>query len=419
MKRLLSITLLVILCSSMSLSARSAEISRAKRPIKGSYIVLLNNDDTVPPPTRSAELAKRFGGRVTAVWESALHGFAVEMNEGQALALSNSPYVTSIEEDAYGSVLTTQPLDTQRWGLDRIDQHFSPPDGSFSYCQDGTGVNIYVVDTGVWYLHNEFDLPSGGSNRVEDGASFCAGSTCIGTANQPCDAGDPSLPWPVGGHGTKVASVAAGINYGVAKNATIIPVRAGNCQGTLATSWIISAVDWVDADHQANEPAVMNCSFKVDKTDRHADAVTQAINGAINDGIVVVVAAGNDNESASNTLLPNIAGAITVGATNRYDARWTDSATVGSNRGSKVDVFAPGSGIRVAEITSMAASVSNSGTSLSAPFVTGVVAQYLSLHPTATPAEVFSWITSSATSGVLTDLGVGSPNLLVYSYCNP
>jgi subtilisin family serine protease len=412
----------VSLCLALSLSADPGVIGRAKRPVKGSYIVVLNSSDSVRPSIRATELGRAFGGRITAVWETALHGFAVEMNEHQALALSHSPFVELIEEDAYGSVLGSQSTDSFHWGLDRIDQHNLPLDGTYNYCQDGTGVKIYVVDTGVWYLHNEFDLLTGGSNRVEDGATFCTGSACTGSANSPCNAGGPPLVVNsaiVRDHGTMVASVAAGITHGVAKNATIVPVRAGNCQGILATSWVISAVDWVDADHHSGEPAVMNCSFKVDKTDRNADAVTLAINHVIDDGVTVVVGAGNTNESASNTLLPNITRAITVGATDRFDQRWT-SSTAGSNYGSKVDVFAPGKNIRVAMIEDVNAVDSETGTSLAAPFVSGVVAQYLQTHPTATPDEVFAWVVASATPGVLvaTSLGGGSPNLLLYSVCN-
>ena len=61
---------------------------------------------------------------------------------------------------------------------------------------------------------------------------------------------------------------------------------------------------------------------------------------------------------------------------------------------------------------------SGTGTSFAAPFVTGVVAQYVQANPTATPAQVSAWVVSSATTGVLSNIGGFSPNRLLYSQCN-
>lgn len=110
---------------------------------------------------------------------------------------------------------------------------------------------------------------------------------------------------------------------------------------------------------------------------------------------------------------------LTVGATTTQDQRWVQSSTVGSNYGSKVDLFAPGSGIQT-DLASADNQVLSKGTSLATPFVSGVSALYLQNHPTATPDdEVIAWIKSVATVGVLDEtyvsLGAGSPNRLLYS----
>jgi subtilisin family serine protease len=406
-------SVLLSLCLTLSALAAPGVVARAKRPVPGSYIVVLKDHDSLRPAARAAELVRPFAGQVTAVWETALHGFAVRLTDAQAKALSHNPFVKSVEENAYASVASSQATDSNRWGLDRIDQHILPTNGFYTYCQDGTGVNIYIVDTGVKGQHDEFDLPAGYGNRVEDGVTTCNGYGCSTPADSPCGSGYPSTY----AHGTMVASVAAGIQNGVAKNATIIPVRAGDCRGDFQTEWIISAFDWVDADHQPGEPAVMNCSFIVHNWESDAEAVEDAINSVIDDGVVVVVGAGNDDTNASNTLLPNIEGVITVGASDRYDARWT-SSSAGSSYGSNLELFAPGKSIRVATVSSNTAMDSATGTSFAAPFVAGVVAQYLQVNPTATPAQVFSWVVSSATTGVLSNIGGFSPNRLLYSQCN-
>lgn len=420
MYRILAV--LLLLSSAHFASAGPGVIGRAKHPVKGSYIVVLNDLDSTRPAARAVELAKFFGGRVMAVWDDAVNGFAVELSDSQALALSHSPLVKAIEEDGYGTVIATQPTGSSLWGLDRIDQHTLPTNGSYNYCQDGTGVNIYIVDTGVWYLHNEFDLLTGGSNRVERGMDFvdCPSGCSGGQAFQPCNAGGEVINGAISSHGTEVASVAAGLNYGVAKNATIIPVRAANCFGGLTSSSAISAVNWVKTDHDAGELAVMNCSFVFDSSSAPT-ALTDAINRAIADGIVVVAGAGNENQSANNVVPANIPGVITVGATDRLDQRWVQSATVGSNRGPRVDLFAPGKSISVATIYSVNSMIVNGlGTSMAAPFVSGVVAQFLQYNPTATPDQVHAWVVANATPGVIDpgSLPPSTPNLLLYSSCN-
>ena len=104
------------------------------------------------------------------------------------------------------------------------------------------------------------------------------------------------------------------------------------------------------------------------------------------------------------------ANAITVGSTTSTDARSSFS-----NYGTCVDVFAPGSSITSAWYTSTTATNTISGTSMASPHVAGVAALYLQGAPSATPAAVVNAITSTATTGVVTSAGTGSPNLLVYS----
>jgi hypothetical protein len=80
-----------------------------------------------------------------------------------------------------------------------------------------------------------------------------------------------------------------------------------------------------------------------------------------------------------------------------------------------LDIFAPGSGITSAGITTDTATSTISGTSMASPHVAGAAAVYLSTYPGSTPAQVASGLTQSATLNKVTDAGTGSPNKLLYA----
>jgi serine protease len=80
-----------------------------------------------------------------------------------------------------------------------------------------------------------------------------------------------------------------------------------------------------------------------------------------------------------------------------------------------VDIFAPGSSITSAWYTSTTATNTISGTSMASPHVAGVAALYLESSPSATPSDVATGITSTATPNKVTSAGSGSPTSLLYS----
>lgn len=427
MKAALPITLLCLTGFATTALAGTGEIRRADQPVHGSYIVLLHEEDQIPPAQRSAVLARQHGGQVTITWEDALHGFTIRATEAQARAISRHPWVKSVEEDAYLSIAsTTQSAPFAMWGLDRIDQRNLPLTGTYSYCQSGANVKIYVVDTGIKASHVEFDYPSSGGSRVLDGVDYVSCLGCPGSARTPCS----NTAWiNSAGHGTGVASVAAGKTLGVAKNALLVPIRSIDCNGSSTSSKIVSGINWAARNHQPGEPAVLNMSFAFPGLDFPAadlEAIDFAVNGAIDDGIVAVAGAGNQNTNACFTSPARVPRALTVGATNLRDERWvvvTDPNAVpqtGSNHGACLDLFAPGSGIYTAHITANDAVISRSGTSISAPHVAGVAAQYLEINPSATPDQVNAYIISTATQNVISSYWplYGAPNLLLYSTCN-
>ena len=137
-------------------------------------------------------------------------------------------------------------------------------------------------------------------------------------------------------------------------------------------------------------------------------ALDQAVENAIDQGIIFVVAAGNSTANACNGSPSRVGPALTVGSTTSTDARSSFS-----NFGSCVDIFAPGSSITSTWSTSNNATNTISGTSMASPHVAGVVALYLDQNPSATNQQVESVIESAAVTGRLSGVGTGSPNLLL------
>jgi hypothetical protein len=272
------------------------------------------------------------------------------------------------------------------WGIDRIDERVSSADGFLTMPGRGQGTRIYVVDTGVRTTHTEF------TNRISSGFSTVADG--FGTSD--CN-----------GHGTHVASSAAGTTYGVANLATIVPVRVLDCDGSGSTSDVISGLDWV-ASHirSTNSQAVVNMSL--------GGAVDSVLNAAVRSiislGVPVVAAAGNEARDACNSSPGSEPLAITVAASTSLDEQ-----AGYSNYGSCVDVFAPGSSITAAGIASDASTSVKSGTSMASPHVAGYAAVIKGLFPSASSAAVASAITGTASSNVLTNVSSGTANRLLYT----
>lgn len=361
-------------------------------PIEGQYIVLLNKLEVpllsvLPLGDVINDLLGNVGGVLLGSFEYVLRGFVAQLTPEAAALLAQNPLVSLVEQDRTVAIAATQSGAT--WGLDRIDQPSLPLDGNYQYGNDGSGVHIYIVDTGLHTSHQEF------SGRVGNGQNFVSSGLLFGRV-------DPANVDDCNGHGTHVAGTAAGSTWGVAKAATVHPVRVLGCGGSGSNSAVIAGIDWLAGNHI--KPAVANLSLGGNAS----EALDQAVQAAVSAGVTFVVAAGNDNTDACSGSPNRVAEAITVGATTSSDSRASYS-----NKGSCVDIFAPGSGITSAWHQSNSDTAELNGTSMASPHVAGAAALILEQNPVASPATVAVQLLGEGVVGKLSSIGTGSPNLLL------
>jgi serine protease AprX len=280
---------------------------------------------------------------------------------------------------------------------------------------DGSGVGVAIIDSGVSNSHD--DLSGGGlAQRVVQFVDFV---------------GNGSSAYDDFGHGTHVAGIVAGNGFdsggarsGVAPGAHLIVLKALDRDGTGRISDVIAALDYVVTNRDALDIRVVNLSVATGVYESYnTDPITLAAQRAVEAGIVVVVAAGNNGRSESSRTLyggttapGNAPWVLTVGASSHMGTvdRGDDTMAVFSSRGptaidfsAKPDLVAPGVGIESLSNpqsalytlnaqyllsgtvpTSYLPYMSLSGTSMSAPVVSGTVALMMQANPTLTPNEV-------------------------------
>src|SRR5258708_29567441 len=286
---------------------------------------------------------------------------------------------------------------------------------------DGAGVGVAVIDSGVTSWHD--DLTYQGSNpnvTVVGGQRVAAFVDFVNGRTQPYDDN---------GHGSHVAGIIAGNGYdtggaraGIAPAANLVNLKVLDDHGGGFISNVIAALDWVVANHTTYNIRVVNLSVGASVTESYkTDPLTLATKRCVDEGIVVVTAAGNLGKNPT-TLQPqygaitspgNAPWVLTVGAYSHEGTltRLDDKMAAFSSHGptakdylAKPDVGALGVGIvslsapdsamfttRAQQLLmgSLSATdrpyLSLSGTSMAAPMVTGTVALMLQANPTLTP----------------------------------
>ncbi|MEO7963277.1 MAG: S8 family serine peptidase [Gemmatimonadaceae bacterium] len=378
---------------------RLSSFSNAAALDTGSYIVLLK-DRQPDLPSVAHTLSARGGGREKYVYDK-LQGFSISGLPAAALkGLQQDARVRSIERDARMTLSGDQILPaggwtSPLWALDRVDTYGAPSlDAHFLYSNAGNGVHIYVIDSGVRGGHTEF------TGRIGIGA-------CFVTFSSGCS---PTID--AAGHGTAVASIAAGTVHGIAKLATIHPVRVTDDGNNVYCSDVVAGLNWVGSHTIA--PAVANLSINGGPPDYSSCfAIRDAIDMLVALNVLVFKSAGNFNRDAFDDRSNRSLGSVVVGATRASDVR-SDF----SNWGSTVTLMAPGENMETATSATNTSLAIQSGTSFSAPLAAGAAAAILSANPALTAATLKSALLNGA-SPVAIGNGLGVANRLMFSRISP
>lgn len=263
-------------------------------------------------------------------------------------------------------------------------------ENAISYIYDssaGEGTYSYVVDTGIRITHTDFEgRASWGYNAVNSN----------NTDNN--------------GHGTHVAGTVGSKTYGVAKKTNLIAVKIFEGQSGSAST-VIAGFDWAVNDivtKGRQKTGVINMSLGGPGSTTWDAAVTEAWE----QGVLVVVAAGNENQLASNRSPGRSPETLCVGNVQSNDNRY--QGPTGSNFGPAVDIWAAGTGILSTYYTSDRARAALTGTSMASPHVAGLVSYLRGLEGPSTAEAVKARVLELATPGRVTD-GQGAANLLAYN----
>lgn len=365
-----------------------------------------------------------------------LHPFKIGNNKANINDRVNSPlngYTLELGNDALSSIFiqfiqTTDIIDVIEknseihsnrkiiqqdtpWGLSRISQRnrvkigdkqdYAFDSGSI---ENNVLVNVYVLDTGVNINHEEFEGRASWGITVPDNDNEIDNN----------------------GHGTHCAGVIGSKTFGVAKAAKLIAVKILRSNGDGEMSDLIKGIEYVTNEHMSHiskqnnnqyRGSVINLSIGAGKS----TALSLVIEASKNQGVHFAVAAGNEDEDACQNSPADSPNVITVGASGFSDGR-----AFFSNWGSCVDVFAPGVNVLSTFIgPNNNETLSLTGTSMATPYVTGLLAYFLSLQPESvsqynvnnliSPESLKKKILNVATKDILFDVPEWTHNLLIFN----
>ena len=310
-----------------------------------------------------------------------INGFVISASEEDALSLANSKGVKRVVKD---TIVAKQLSNSVTMiGADEIWQRKDRSQRDIT----GHGITVAVIDTGVDFTHPDLGGCFGAGCKVSSGYDFVDGD---------------DIPDDVDGHGTHVAGIIAanGTLRGVAPAANIMAVKALNDDGYGFISDIIRAIEYAvdpDGDITTDDGAdVINLSLG--GVGSPNDPMATAVDAAVNAGVVVVAAAGNEGNygDIANFSPASSRSAITVGSVDP-DGSLSEFSSKGPAVGGdtlKPEVVAPGGSIQSLAVGGGTKVLS--GTSMASPHVAGLAALILQARPDANAEEVKARLISSA-----------------------
>ncbi|MBO8171648.1 MAG: S8 family serine peptidase [Bacillaceae bacterium] len=338
----------------------------------------------------NAELAlqEKVGKFSTKYKYSIIDGIAATMTREQIEKLDRIPFVKQVEYDE--QVQAFMGTADYWFGTEKARTDFSVDgdgDGNpNSYSKDD--MVIAVIDTGI--DPNHVDLDEG---KIIGWKDYVNGRTS---------------PYDDQGHGTHVASIAAGegegnSNYhGVAPAAALVGVKVLDGNGSGSMSDVTAGIDWAVQNKDVYGIEVLNLSLGTSSSSDGTDSTSQAVNNAVDAGLVVTVAAGNSGPATYTVGSPAAADkALTVGAAadpgeNGFFLAYFSSRGPTADDRIKPDIVAPGYNITAAQAGTTSSYVTYSGTSMATPFTAGTVALILDANPSLSPAQVKNHLYSTA-----------------------
>ena len=361
--------------------------SSATDPTDRWIVVLKPGTD---PITAADTQGRRIGFTTDRTYRNAFRGYAARMDRGRVTALSRDPAVAMIVADERIE-MQAQAMPT---GITRVNATRSAV-ATINGLDERVDADVAIVDTGIAATVADLNV-AGGYN---------------------CSTTNRAAWRDVQGHGTHVAGTVGAIDngsgvVGVAPGVRLWAVKILDDSGSGLLSWYVCGLDWIAAQRDptdSSRPRFEAVNMSVAKSgsdDRNCGATNNdilhaAICRLVASGVTVVAAAGNDSSSAAARVPAAYNEVITVSALADTDGKagglggkrcysWgtydsDDSFADFSNRGSDVDLIAPGKCIWS---TVPGGYKYSSGTSMAAPHVTGAAALLKASRPGLTPGEV-------------------------------